>query len=468
MLKGGRSLERAVSLRSGARVEDALGELGHEVVAIDADEALVARLKDERPDVAFIALHGPGGEDGTVQSLLELLAIPYTGPGVAACVLCMDKVAVQAPDARGRDPDARLGRLRRRRLPRARRRRRARARSRPGSACRSSSSRPRRARPSASASPAPPSEVPAALVAALQLRRPGADRAPRRAGASSRSRCIDGEALPIVEAIPERGRPLQLRGPLRDRPHRLRLPGRPRPARRPRRSTTSPAATWEALGCEGFARVDVMLGRRRAPGARGQRDPGPHRHLAAADGRRGGRDQLRAASSSGRSSWRCRTCSRAEARRAPAIERPALGGSLHRRGRRCDGGRSRRSVRLSQRSRGAYSGAHGVASGRAAGQRSTTRESEATRRGSVLAAPPTSIASQPDVASPRRRSRIAAEYPGVPSIAPATVRRRWSSGSAAGEIRPSVRLAAMRWPVSNWRGIDAASRRRERSRQRPA
>ncbi|MEO7198541.1 MAG: D-alanine--D-alanine ligase, partial [Solirubrobacterales bacterium] len=92
VLKGGRSLERAVSLSSGARVEDALNELGHQVVPIDADESLVSRLKEERPEVAFIALHGPGGEDGTVQSLLELLGVPYTGPGVAACVLCMDKV----------------------------------------------------------------------------------------------------------------------------------------------------------------------------------------------------------------------------------------------------------------------------------------------------------------------------------------------------------------------------------------
>jgi len=67
VLKGGRSLERAVSMRSGARVEDALRAVGHEVVAIDAGETLVQSLKEERPDVAFIALHGPGGEDGTVQ-----------------------------------------------------------------------------------------------------------------------------------------------------------------------------------------------------------------------------------------------------------------------------------------------------------------------------------------------------------------------------------------------------------------
>ena len=92
VLKGGRSLERQVSLRSGARVEDALDSLGHEVVAVDVGPDLVARLKEERPDVAFVALHGPGGEDGTVQELLEILGIPFTGPGVASCVRCMDKV----------------------------------------------------------------------------------------------------------------------------------------------------------------------------------------------------------------------------------------------------------------------------------------------------------------------------------------------------------------------------------------
>jgi D-alanine-D-alanine ligase len=95
VLQGGRSLERVVSLRSAARVEDALGELGQEAVGIDVGRDLVSRLRAERPDVVFIALHGPGGEDGTVQELLEILDLPYTGPGVAACALCMDKVAAK-------------------------------------------------------------------------------------------------------------------------------------------------------------------------------------------------------------------------------------------------------------------------------------------------------------------------------------------------------------------------------------
>jgi D-alanine-D-alanine ligase len=96
VLKGGRSLERGVSLRSGARVEDALGHLGHEVVSIDAGGDLVKRLAAAEPQVAFVAMHGMGGEDGTVQELLEILGIPFTGPGVAACGRCIDKALAKA------------------------------------------------------------------------------------------------------------------------------------------------------------------------------------------------------------------------------------------------------------------------------------------------------------------------------------------------------------------------------------
>jgi len=92
VLKGGRSLERQVSLRSGARVEDALERLGHEVLALDVGQDLIERLREIAPDVAFIAMHGRDGEDGTVQELLEILDIPYTGSGVLACVRATDKV----------------------------------------------------------------------------------------------------------------------------------------------------------------------------------------------------------------------------------------------------------------------------------------------------------------------------------------------------------------------------------------
>lgn len=96
VLKGGRSLEREVSLRSGANAEAALRRLGHEVVPVDVDQTLVRTLRDARPDAAFIALHGKGGEDGTVQELLEILGIPYTGPGVLACHRSWDKVVAKA------------------------------------------------------------------------------------------------------------------------------------------------------------------------------------------------------------------------------------------------------------------------------------------------------------------------------------------------------------------------------------
>jgi D-alanine-D-alanine ligase len=92
VLKGGRSLERSVSLRSGAQVQDALARLGHEVIAIDAGTALVPELLAAEADVAFIALHGRDGEDGTVQGVLEALSVPYTGSGPAACMRATDKV----------------------------------------------------------------------------------------------------------------------------------------------------------------------------------------------------------------------------------------------------------------------------------------------------------------------------------------------------------------------------------------
>jgi D-alanine-D-alanine ligase len=92
VLKGGRSLERQVSLRSGARVQDALERLGHDVVAIDVGPDLVSQLGDAEPEIAFVALHGGDGEDGTVQELLEVMGIPYTGSGVSACIRSADKV----------------------------------------------------------------------------------------------------------------------------------------------------------------------------------------------------------------------------------------------------------------------------------------------------------------------------------------------------------------------------------------
>ena len=92
VLYGGRSLERDISLVTGHRVARGLTELGYQVTAVDVDESLVKRLTDLKPDAAFIALHGKGGEDGTVQELLEILNIPYTGSRVLASIKAVDKV----------------------------------------------------------------------------------------------------------------------------------------------------------------------------------------------------------------------------------------------------------------------------------------------------------------------------------------------------------------------------------------
>ncbi len=91
VLMGGRSLEREVSLASGRRVADALTAAGYRVLPLDVTADLVATLRAERPDAAYIALHGKYGEDGTIQELLEFLGVAYTGPGVVSCALSWDK-----------------------------------------------------------------------------------------------------------------------------------------------------------------------------------------------------------------------------------------------------------------------------------------------------------------------------------------------------------------------------------------
>ena len=125
VLAGGQSLERQVSLRSGGRVRDALERLGHDVIAIDVGPDLVERLEAARPDVAFVALHGRDGEDGTVQEILELVGVPYTASGPSACMRCMDKVLAKHAFRDAGLPDARLLRVQPDRVRVARRRARA-------------------------------------------------------------------------------------------------------------------------------------------------------------------------------------------------------------------------------------------------------------------------------------------------------------------------------------------------------
>jgi D-alanine-D-alanine ligase len=91
VLLGGWSAEREVSLRSGKACADALESAGYKVTRVDANRDLAEQLKRVQPEVCFNALHGRWGEDGCVQGLLELLAIPYTHSGVLASALAMHK-----------------------------------------------------------------------------------------------------------------------------------------------------------------------------------------------------------------------------------------------------------------------------------------------------------------------------------------------------------------------------------------
>jgi D-alanine-D-alanine ligase len=92
VLLGGLSVEREVSLRTGAAVAAALKGLGYSVLELDVGKDIAQRLVAEKIEVAFLALHGRYGEDGSIQGLLESMFIPYTGSGVLASALGMDKV----------------------------------------------------------------------------------------------------------------------------------------------------------------------------------------------------------------------------------------------------------------------------------------------------------------------------------------------------------------------------------------
>lgn len=91
VLMGGSSFEREFSLASGKRVCEALEEAGHKVVPLDTTKDLVPTLRSEKPDVCYIALHGKHGEDGTIQSLLEFLDIPFVGSPADVCRNTWDK-----------------------------------------------------------------------------------------------------------------------------------------------------------------------------------------------------------------------------------------------------------------------------------------------------------------------------------------------------------------------------------------
>jgi D-alanine-D-alanine ligase len=262
VLKGGRSLERQVSLRSGSRVQDALERLGHEVLPIDVGPDLVSRLTDCRPDVAFVALHGRDGEDGTVQELLEVMGIPYTGSGVSACIRAADKVlakhamrdaGIPTPDFYAFNETALEALGAAQALPAIEQRLEFPIVVKParqGSALGIKFART-------------PEDVPAALVAAFSYdRKVLLERYVH--GRELAVSIVDQDGaplvLPIVEAVPERdsfydfesryeiGRasfvcPAELAGDVAERARRTAL------------------ETYQLLGCAGFARVDLMLER---------------------------------------------------------------------------------------------------------------------------------------------------------------------------------------------------------------
>jgi D-alanine-D-alanine ligase len=91
VVMGGPSAERDVSIESGTCVMRALAALGHDARSLDFDARFVDAIREIAPDVVFNALHGPGGEDGTIQGILDWMRLPYTGSGVAACAIAMDK-----------------------------------------------------------------------------------------------------------------------------------------------------------------------------------------------------------------------------------------------------------------------------------------------------------------------------------------------------------------------------------------
>jgi D-alanine-D-alanine ligase len=255
VLKGGRSLERSVSLRSGARVEDALERLGHDVVGIDVGGDLVPRLRDVRPDAAFVALHGRDGEDGTVQELLEIAGIPYTGSGVSACIRCSDKVLAKhlMRDAGLPTPDFfAFNETAFREL---------------GAAAALSAMEERLAfpivvKPASQGSALgikfarTAAEVPSALVAAFSYdRKVLLER--YVAGRDLAVSVVDGEPLPVVEAVPHDE-------DFYDFAARYTI-GRTTytcPAVLSDDDTASVQAlardVWDLLGCRGFARVDLM------------------------------------------------------------------------------------------------------------------------------------------------------------------------------------------------------------------
>ena len=92
VLFGGMSEERPISLMTGSAIVNTLHGEGYDTIGIDVNETVSEKIRKEKIEVAIVALHGRFGEDGTIQGLLELMRIPYTGSGVLGSALAMDKI----------------------------------------------------------------------------------------------------------------------------------------------------------------------------------------------------------------------------------------------------------------------------------------------------------------------------------------------------------------------------------------
>ena len=267
VLKGGRSLERQVSLRSGGRVEDALERLGHDVVPIDVGGDLIETLRESAPDVAFVALHGRDGEDGTIQELLEILGTPYTGSGILACSRSIDKVLAKHLLLEAGIPTPPFFAFNQ-----AAFRELGAAKALP--AIEERLDFPIVVKPSSQGSALgikfarTPADVPAALVAAFSY--DGKVLLERHVeGRDLAVSVLDGaggpEALPVVEAVPARPEGGRRGADFYDFEARYEI-GRTAficPAELPgeigRRAQALALATYNLLGCRGFGRVDLML-----------------------------------------------------------------------------------------------------------------------------------------------------------------------------------------------------------------
>jgi D-alanine-D-alanine ligase len=251
VLMGGTSAERPISLKTGQAIYQSLKRQGFNAVAIDAAKSIPESFKRNKINFVYIALHGPGGEDGAVQGLLEWLKIPYTGSGVLASAAAMDKIiSKQLFDAASltNAPWAKL------------------------SAFSKQSPLPF---PVVVKPPTQGSAVGITIVKSLR-EWPGALRTAFRFGSSVLvERCLqgpeitigilDGRALPIIEILPQHDRPFYDF-------HAKYAPGGSRhilPARissvAAQRATKLALAACRVLGIRAVARVDLIIDRRMGP-----------------------------------------------------------------------------------------------------------------------------------------------------------------------------------------------------------